>query len=384
MPSARIADGRRAETSDVWRSDPLTRAEKIVLLALVGTGALASVAIVLLTNGDPVAGLFQLGLTLAFALFAWSPLAAACVFASAVPLSYLAHSPQEALLACALAVGIVVRTGSRLLVASFAVVFLLAAAAAVLPEDPAAGGNLAAALLTAAVAGAVGLIIRLTIDRERRLVEKLAISAIAEHDAARAERQRIADELHDVIGHDLTIIAMHVRVLERDRSDRTRALSQAAIGDAASKALADLRRVVAENGDPAVPVGSGEAGLAQAMAEAESELRAAGHDVVIDGDPDDDRITRLVGRTLARVLRESVTNVLKHGRGGAVRIHLGVHGGAADLQIRSAVGGSRRADLPSGGYGTVRMAERARRLGGSFHAGPDGADWLVAVRIPLH
>lgn len=366
-----------------WRSDRLSRVETIVVLVLVALGTVAGIAVALFARPDAVGpALFQAALTASFALFVWTPVSAVAVLVASVPLSYAFASERETLLVLAIALGLVVRTGARVVIALFAAAFLVASAAIVLASDP-GGFNLPAALLAAAVSGAVGLVTRMASDRGRRLEERLAVSARAQQDAARAERQRIADELHDVIAHDLTIIAMHAQVLVRTDDTGTRQQSQAAISESAARALSDLRRVVAENsdllaGDPFEAVG-----LTDAIDAAEHELVAAGHRVVVDREADDVVLPRVVERTIARVLRESTTNVLKHGGGGDVRIAFRADDDAAVLTLRNGLGAERAAGLPSGGYGTVRMAERARRLDGVFTAGMDGGDWLVTLRIPL-
>jgi signal transduction histidine kinase len=376
------SDWRRSLAA-TWRSDRLSRVESIVVLVLVALGTAGGVAIALFARPDAVGpALFQAALTASFALFVWSPVGAVAVLVASVPVSYAFASERETLLVLAIALGLVVRTGARAVIAAFAGAFLVAGAVIVLVSDP-GGFNLPAALLAAAVSGAVGMVTRMASDRGRRLEERLALSARAEQDARRAERQRIADELHDVIAHDLTIIAMHAQVLVRTDDDGTRRQAQAAISESAARALSDLRRVVAENSDVLAADPFEATGLGDALEAAEHELTAAGHRVVVDSGPADAMLPRVVERTLARVLRESTTNVLKHSGGGDVRIAVRTDQDAVTLTIRNTRGGERPSGLPSGGYGTVRMAERARRLDGTFTAGPDGGDWLVTVRFPL-
>ncbi|MCJ1708562.1 sensor histidine kinase [Microbacterium sp. VKM Ac-2923] len=366
-----------------WRSDRLSRVESIVVLVLVALGTAGGIVVALLARPDAVGpALFQAALTASFALFVWTPVGAVAVLVASVPVSYAFASERETLLVLAIALGLVVRTGARGVIALFAAAFLVASAAIVMVSDP-GGFNLPAALLAAAVSGAVGLVTRMASDRGRRLEERLAVSARAQQDAARTERQRIADELHDVIAHDLTIIAMHAQVLVRTDDAGTRQQSQAAISESAARALSDLRRVVAENSGLLADDPFGATGLADAIDAAEHELVAARHRVVVGCDANDVVLPRVVERTIARVLRESTTNVLKHGGRGDVRIAFHADDDAATLTLRNGLGGERTAGLPSGGYGTVRMAERARRLDGTFTAGMDGGDWLVTLRIPL-
>lgn len=365
---------------------PLTRAERIVLLVLVGIATVVGVVFLIVPAQDDLVGtIFQIVLTLMFAVFAWSTRAAVALLVAATAASFVFGSSHEAVLALAIACGCVVRTGTGIMTAAFIGAFLLSNVA--LSSSEASGSrttSLTAVLLVAIISGAIGVVLRSGYGRERRLAERLTMQELAKAEIIRGERLRIADELHDVIAHDLTIIAMHARVLDHEPDDALRSTSQRAIGDAARKALADIRRVVDQADTDDGPGLALADSLPAALADARLHLEAVRHPVVIVGDAEDESITRLVGSALARIVRESVTNIVKHsGTPGPVRISLGVERGSVHLLIRNECSNARKLGLPSGGYGTVRMTERARTLGGTFEAGPDGDGWLVAVSLPV-
>ncbi|WP_214443650.1 histidine kinase, partial [Mycobacterium tuberculosis] len=101
--------------------------------------------------------------------------------------------------------------------------------------------NVGIYLIFATAAGAVGLALRLAFARGRRLEHELEAAAEQEKEAVLAERRWIAGELHDSIAHHLTVVSLHVQMLEDpDTSDGSRE----AIRVAARKAMTDLRFVI--------------------------------------------------------------------------------------------------------------------------------------------
>ena len=103
-----------------------------------------------------------------------------------------------------------------------------------------------------------------------------------------------------------------------------------------------------------------------------------------------ERLPDEVGRSVLRLVQESLTNISKHAA-GALNVHVGVTTGRGDageeLHVFVKDDGTARRSHPaggSGGYGLIGMRERVELLGGSFSAGP-GADggWLVKVALPL-
>jgi len=369
-----------------WASSPLVKAERLTMLALTSAGVAISVVLVIVSPADDIASsVFQLALTAMFALFVWSPLLAVIMLLSAMCVSFAVANEGATIVALAVAMGCVVRTGTRPLLVTFVGGFLLSAAAAATFAVPGLTlTNVAAALVVATVSGAVGYLLTVGSAREQRLRQSLRAQEQAEQEAAFAERQRIADELHDVIAHDLTVITMYTRVLEQPIDDELREQSQQTIRDAATKALGDLRRVVEQAKGPAVLAEPPRESLADAIENARSELHGVGATLVLDGATADPRVPRVIDAALARIARESITNVLKHGGRGAVEITVRVSSGTVRMSVRSplATKGPREA-LPSGGYGIMRMTARAQQLGGELTVRSEHHAWILEVQFPL-
>lgn len=365
------------------RAERLNRAERIALLIIVaGSVALDVLGAVSAPDPDPVLSAISIATTLAFALYLRSPLVATSALGIAVALAFLIGDPTAGLMAGAIAAGLVLRLATTPLIIGYAGGFLLCNAlyAFRYGDGESAPTNVALFLILATVAGAVGLALRLAYTRGRRLEHELAERAELERQAVLAERRWIAGELHDSIAHHLTVVAMHVQMLD---DDAARPGSQEAIRVAARKALSDLRFVIelAEEAPRGATVPAGD--LAAAIEEAREEFEATGHPVVCEGDPSDESIPRGADLILARIVRESATNILKYAGPGEVRFVLELDPESISMRILSPLPTVPRRDLPSTGTGLNRMAERVLGVSGEFSAGPSETAWLVSARLPV-
>ncbi|KNY04844.1 sensor histidine kinase [Microbacterium sp. GCS4] len=363
-------------------SSPLSRVERGVLGALIVIGLIVDV---LLPSAAPNLGsdAFEMVLIAAFALFLWTPRIGAIVLPIAVGLSFPLDVVPQALLAGALAAGLVARSCTRAIVAGYAAVYMvLLLVAASTQRDLGLGGTIVIVII-AGVAIGVGALQRWAITSEKRTARELAERAEQEEAAAHAERQRIADELHDILAHDLTIIAMHASVLERSTEPDAQRQSQEAISAAARKALADLRWMLGQMdvlpGDENVVIGD----LGSAVSEAVDELTAAGWVVALRGaDLTAEELPRPVTTALARIVREAGTNALKHASPGRAELSFTSERDFVGLRMVNDLGEGDRHRLPPGGYGMVRMAERVRSLGGELEVGDRSGRWSLEVRVP--
>lgn len=362
------------------RGEKLSTIERIVLLAMIGVIVVLDFLGFLLTPGaSPLPSIVSIAATAAFALFLWSPLIAAITLALVFAVSYFAGSEVDMLTAIAVAAGLLTRLASTALIFSYLALFLVVSAL-VAVRDAGSGINVAVHLILAVVSGSIGFALRMAAARGRRLEQQLAERAEQEKQAVLAERRWIAGELHDNIAHHLTVVALHVQMLDDTSSSRA---SQEAIRVAASKAMTDLRFVIelADEGTRDAEVLSGD--LATALEEARSEFQAAGHTVLVAGDPHDPRISRLAELVFARVVRESATNVLKYAGPGEIVMRLRFDGGIVELTVTSPLPDTPRQILSSSRTGLARMAERVIGASGEFSAGEFERQWQVLARLPI-
>jgi signal transduction histidine kinase len=240
-------------------------------------------------------------------------------------------------------------------------------------SDPGWGAWLGGVTLTVAF----GLLVR----HEKDLVAQLreAQAGLAEQ-AKTQERNRIARELHDVIGHTLTVSLLHVQsarlAVEHDPSDASRALAEAErLGQ---ECLAEVRMTVGilreDGGARSHAPLPGVDGL-PALVE---RFQSAGADVTLAVEGDTARLPATTGLAVYRIVQEALTNAVKHAPGAPTVVRLAVGAGTVMLTADS------RAEPGTGtGLGVVSMRERAESLGGSCEAGPGGQGWLVRATFPL-
>jgi signal transduction histidine kinase len=223
--------------------------------------------------------------------------------------------------------------------------------------------------------------------RQRVLIEQLDAARVALAEQAVAdERQRIARDLHDLAGHTLATVLLHVtgarHVLRRDLDEAERALLQAeTIGrgslDQIRVTVASLR--TSERGtDPALP-GSAE------LIELVEEYRDAGLDVTALVTAPAAGVEGPVGTALHRISREALANVARHAPGNRVELTVDVDTDTDEVRLVVADHGRAPAaqDHANSHFGLVGMRERARAVGGDLDAGPTADGWRVEARLPL-
>jgi signal transduction histidine kinase len=213
------------------------------------------------------------------------------------------------------------------------------------------------------------------LDRAR---QALADQAVAE------ERRRIARELHDLAGHTLAAMLLHVtgarHVLRRDLDDAERALVDAESVGRAS--LDQIRATVAalrtdERGtDPAIAVSPDLDALVD-------EYRRAGMSINASIPPAISALSGPVGTALHRIAREALANVARHAPGNTVALTAEVIGGDVRLTITDRGRAAAAPDPNTGHFGLVGMGERARALGGSLDAEATADGWRVDARLPV-
>jgi signal transduction histidine kinase len=195
------------------------------------------------------------------------------------------------------------------------------------------------------------------------------------------ERNRLARELHDSVGHALTVTTLQagaaVRLLDTDPEFARRALT--AIEETGRTALEDLDQVLGllrEDASAKTPQRTlaDLGGLFEQTRSAGVEL-----DVGIDGI---EVIPPVVSREAYRIVQEGLTNALRHAGKVRVTVRLAVRASRMELEMTNPVGEASPI-RPGGGRGLGGIRERVTILGGRMSAGADDARWRVFVAIPI-
>jgi signal transduction histidine kinase len=203
------------------------------------------------------------------------------------------------------------------------------------------------------------------LDREREL---LAERAVAE------ERVRIAQELHDVVAHNVSLIVVQAQALGATVPDERVASATTGIADLGRQAMSEMHRtlkLLRANGDEAARRGP-QPGLGD-LEELLERAREAGVRVqlAVEGEPRP--LPQSVDLSAYRIVQEALTNVVKHAGRADTTVTLGYRPDGLELTIADAGDAAPNADARGpGGHGLVGMRERAAIFGGTLTAGPRG------------
>ena len=205
--------------------------------------------------------------------------------------------------------------------------------------------------------------------------------------AADEERTRIARELHDVVAHDVSVIAIQAGAARAVQASKPEAAAQALglIETTARETLIELNRLlgVLRGGNGATPDRSPQPGIGQ-LAGLVEQLRAAGLEVDARVEGEARPLPPALDLSAYRILQEATTNVLKHARARRVDIRVQYADGMLALDVRDDGAGDSRNVNSSSGHGLIGMRERVALFGGKFHAGRNRAGgFSVHARLPL-
>jgi signal transduction histidine kinase len=252
-------------------------------------------------------------------------------------------------------------------------------------------GAVGGAALVVGLAGALGAWARTRVELLAALTER-AEKAESERelmarDAVLTERTRIAREMHDAVGHRVSLMVLQAGAIEMAATDPGRVQELAGqVQTAGRQALDELRQMVGvlRGGevDDAAPLGP-QPGLDD-LPRLIEQSRAAGMTVDLRGLPADaGPIDPAVGRAAYRIVQEALTNGGKHAPGADVCVE--VERLADQLVVRIVNGPAHGTPVTStgGGYGLVGLGERVRTLGGRLRTEPrlDGG-FLVEAVLP--
>jgi two-component system sensor histidine kinase DesK len=251
------------------------------------------------------------------------------------------------------------------------------------------GGDLAGAIVQGLSVSVIGFTIYTAIAVRRTNRALLAARTELARLAVSDERARIARDLHDTLGHSLSVIALKSELASRvvvDDPPRARA-EMDDVQRVARDSLAAVRETIS---------GYRQASLAAELAGARSALAAAGIDGRVEPAPED--LPPAADAILAWAVREGVTNILRHGRAATAVIRVEREPSGASVEIRNdrfeppvAAGGvapqtalSEDLAATASGTGLAGLRDRVGAVGGGMEAGglPDGG-YRLRVSVPI-
>jgi signal transduction histidine kinase len=213
------------------------------------------------------------------------------------------------------------------------------------------------------------------LERER---EEQARQAVAD------ERARIARELHDVVGHAVSVMTVQAagvrRLLRPDQEREREALT--VVEQTGREALAEMRRLVGVLRRPEEAPALAPQPSLQHLERLVAQARESGLPVELRVEGDPTELAPGVDLTAYRLVQEGLTNAVKHARASKAEVIVRYGDGQVEIEVTDDGLGGPEAD--GGGHGLVGMRERVAVYGGELEAGPrpDGGYGLRA-RLPL-
>ncbi|MBO4270611.1 sensor histidine kinase [Microbispora triticiradicis] len=226
------------------------------------------------------------------------------------------------------------------------------------------------------------------VDTGWRLADRMEREQRAVADRARTrERARIAGDMHDSLGHDLTLLAVRAGVLELDPGlDARQRDAVRELREAAAEATHRLREIIGvlREDDSLVPPRE------ESVESLVERARDSGIPVVVEQTSGTDGLPPMAALAVRRVLQEALTNAARHAPGATVRVRLVRDETAFGVRVVNDAAPAARAPgrvppgAATGGSGLVGLDERVRFAGGTLRSGPTPAGGFeVSAEVPI-
>jgi signal transduction histidine kinase len=383
--------------------DPVLHRWRVPTLAVdaalaVVVGIVTAVSIVVVDGNDPTERATWWGwilVAIQVVPLAWrrqAPAAVAAVVGTAMLAYGLSNLPDPAIQFAGALAFYSVAAYSRRSVSLVVVAAIVVAGAVVFAvdrqSDPA---DVAVNYFVGIMSWLVGETMRTQRERSRWLAERQEDAAAR---AAADERVRIARDLHDVVAHHISVIAVQAEAAQEVLASNPERAGAAmgTVAETARAALGELRRALGVlRTEPEL---APQPGLS-ALDDLAASVRGAGLAVELHTSGTVRPVDRVVGVTAYRIVQEALTNVLRHADARAARVDLAFGDGALVVTVSDdgrgraghagpAAGANGGSAAGGSGHGLVGMRERVTSLGGQLDAGPGpGGGFTVRARLPL-
>lgn len=206
---------------------------------------------------------------------------------------------------------------------------------------------------------------------------------------AREEQERIADELHDGIAHDLTLVLFHARAFPRQPDEAARQVSLTTIEDSAEKALLSIQSLLALMREPraegAQPCPTRyESDAVEAVSSLGALLTDAGIPTRVSAPQESLDATPPTERVLVETAIEAVTNILKHAPNSqSVSVDIHRHIETIELVVNNVAAPlTKEKSARTSGRGLHRAHQRLAQHGGQLESGATAEGWTLRATLP--
>ncbi|MFF3063451.1 sensor histidine kinase [Oerskovia sp. NPDC057915] len=254
-------------------------------------------------------------------------------------------------------------------------VWVTAGALVILPAAPLAFARSDVAMVTVLVLLVLGPWLA---GRSRR-AERVASAALRDRSAQAAEhlvaqvrtteRERLAREMHDVVAHRVSYVVLQSNLLETKVADPQVREDVDRIRDTAREALEEMRGMLHLLGRDGTPAPLDQPSFRDVAILAE-EARSVGQPVEVDADVVPGEPPGLTERTAVRIVREALTNAVRHAPGAETAVRVAEEDGALRVAVVNGPSAIPEVEMPTGGHGLQGIRERVALVGGTTTIGP--------------
>lgn len=363
---------------------------RILLVITVGILVCVTVGFIVAAREFTRSDLLAIVLYAGLATFAWNPMAAAFVvmFVCGVGVIFLGSGGD--LLELAIALALVSATCVPQVLIAHAVLLTILTVHISLSGSALAEGGLYGVAGIALIAFLAGLTFRIVAAREAiliadrgRVMKELGL-------LAREEQEKIADELHDGIAHDLTLVLFHARALPRQPDEASRKVSLTTIEEFAEKALDSIQSLLSLIRDSETSVQGDETSryegrLVEVISSLAALLRNAGIPTSVTVPVTSIPLSQVAERMLTEIAIEAVTNIIKHAPSSrSARLDINDLSDVVELVVTNVVpSGAAPRTRSCGGRGMVRSRQRLELISGRLVCGPITNGWRLRATAPV-
>lgn len=372
-----------------WEQRSLHPVARLVLVLVVGVLLLVSIGFIVaggqFTRYDLLAVAFYAGL----AAFALHPMTAAFVVMLISSVGVVFTESGGDLLELAIALGLVAVTCAPWVIVAHVVLLSLLTTFIAVGTSTLATGGVFGIVGIAAIAFLVGVAFRLVAARETVLVAERARVAQDLAAIARGDQEQIADELHDGIAHDLTLILFHARALPRQPDQAAREVSLTTIEESAEQALQSIHSLLSLMRDtttegPKTHSSRYNGSAVEAVTSLGDLLRDAGVQTKIAVPSAPLEVAPAAEQVLIETAIEAVMNIIKHSpKSKTASIEIRDGNDRVELIVENAGSSSASsATLAAGGRGLRRAWQRLEQINGQLESGPTSTGWALRAFVP--
>jgi len=372
-----------------WEQRPLHPVVRLLLLLAVAVLLCIAIGFIVasgkFTRFDFLALAFYLGLS----AFAWHPLTAAFIVMLICSVGVMFTGSGGDLLELAIALCLVAATCVPWVVVSHAVLLGVLTTYIAVYETTLTQGGVFGVVGIAVIALFVGLAFRLVAAREMTLLAERERAVKDIESIARESQERIADELHDGIAHDLTLVLFHARALPRQPDDAARQVSLATIEHSAEQALHSIQSLLSLMRDPTSESRESRStryggNLVTAVMALGNLLEDAGISTQVGVPSAPHRVGPTNEQILIETAIEAITNIIKHApKSQSASIDIRENDDDVELVVTNVAPSAPTRHASSvGGRGLHRVRQRLSQNNGQLEADKTADGWTLRATVP--